>query len=316
MAAILMLMAIVAGVYAFFYVIDISVKEFKRRSYEAHLNSKRCRHGIEGGESRDRCPFCVKERQEESNRWERERQAQERKKHIKRDADLLRHQEMKRLAQTRVGRSDFLLTGNPREFENAVAAMFTKLGYSVKQTPYSSDGGKDAVATKDGKKVVIECKRYDKNNLVGRPDLQKFYAAVMEEMADKGIFVTTSGFARTAVEYEYVRSNLIELIDGQKLGHLMIKAFPDSGDAERYRVMCTECGSEVIFDLTSGETEKHCHNGHLVSNDLRSDALSVKLVSGKVYCEKCGQEMRRIRGRRGDFWGCTNYPKCRFTRSI
>jgi restriction system protein len=83
----------------------------------------------------------------------------------------------------------------------------------VKQTPYSSDGGKDAIAMKDGKKVLIECKRYEKD-LIGRPALQKFYAAIMEEKAAKGIFVTTSGFARTALEYQYVRSNLIELIDG------------------------------------------------------------------------------------------------------
>ena len=334
MLGFLVLIVIIACLPAIGFV----VREFNRRRDEARLNRMPCPHGIQGGRSRDRCPVCVQERQEESNRLKREHEAQERKMQIKRDADLLRlkreheaqerkmqikrnadllrHQEMTRLAQARLGRIDFLLKETPQEFENTVAAMFNKLGYSVRQTPYSNDGGKDAVATKDGKKVLIECKRYDKNNLVGRPDLQKFYAAVMEERADMGIFVTTSGFARTSVEYKYVRSNLIELIDGQKLGYLMIKAFPDSGNAERYRIMCTECGSEVMFDLSSEETQKYCRNSHLMICDLRLSDISAHLVSGKVYCEECLQEMRRIRGPLRDFYRCTNYPKCRFTRSI
>ena len=217
---------------------------------------------------------------------------------------------MKRLAIARVSKKDFLLSGTPKEFEDTVAAMFEKLGYSVKQTPYSSDGGKDAIAMKDGTKVLIECKRYEKD-LIGRPALQKFYAAVMEEKADKGIFVTTSGFARTALDYEFVGSNLIELIDGTTLAHMMIRAFPESSDSEKYAVMCLQCGSRVMFDLLAGESHKMCPNNHPVNNDLRSGMLSLKLVSGKLYCDKCGREMLRVHGRRGDFWGCSGYPKCR-----
>ena len=32
-------------------------------------------------------------------------------------------------------------------------------------------------------------------------------------------------------------------------------------------------------------------------------------------CPECGGEMRRKSGRYGSFWGCSNYPKCRFTCS-
>jgi hypothetical protein len=149
--------------------------------------------------------------------------------------------------------------------------------------------------------------------LIGRPALQKFYAAIMEEKADKGVFVTTSGFARTALEYQYVESNLIELIDGNTLAHMMMCAFPESSDSEKYTVMCLQCGCQVIFDLLAGESRKTCPNNHLVNNDFRSEKLSPKLVSGKLYCDKCGREMRRVHGRRGDFWGCSGYPKCRST---
>jgi hypothetical protein len=304
------------GFIVCFSLICWSLTAWQRHRREAFESKRLCPHGIPGGETRDRCVTCIKEREDENDQREKERQERQRLQRIKEAADSLRHEELKRLAKARVGKLDFLMTGTPQEFEDTVAAMFEKLGYSVNQTPYSSDHGKDAIGTKDGKKMLIECKRYQRDNLIGRPALQKFYAAIMEEKADKGFFVTTSGFARTALEYEYVRSNLIELIDGETLAHMMIRAFPDTSDSEKYSVMCLQCGCEVIFDLLGGESQKLCSNSHPVNNDLRSEMLSLKLVSGKVYCEKCGREMRRIHGRRGDFWGCTGYPTCRSTRSI
>jgi DNA polymerase III epsilon subunit family exonuclease len=33
-------------------------------------------------------------------------------------------------------------------------------------------------------------------------------------------------------------------------------------------------------------------------------------------CPQCGGELRRRSGRFGDFYGCTNYPSCRFTRNV
>jgi len=29
------------------------------------------------------------------------------------------------------------------------------------------------------------------------------------------------------------------------------------------------------------------------------------------YCPECGKPMRRIRGKCGDFYGCTGYPTCK-----
>lgn len=33
-------------------------------------------------------------------------------------------------------------------------------------------------------------------------------------------------------------------------------------------------------------------------------------------CPKCGAELTKRSGRYGDFYGCTKYPRCRFTRSV
>lgn len=33
-------------------------------------------------------------------------------------------------------------------------------------------------------------------------------------------------------------------------------------------------------------------------------------------CPKCGGELKKRNGRFGEFWGCSNYPSCRFTKNI
>ena len=60
------------------------------------------------------------------------------------------------------------------------------MGYDVEQTPYTNDGGRDAVAQKDGRVFLIECKRYAADRTVGRPELQKLFAAMTEANADGG----------------------------------------------------------------------------------------------------------------------------------
>jgi restriction endonuclease Mrr len=117
-------------------------------------NKKLCPHGIPGGQTLHQCGTCNTERAEEKNRIEKERQEIQRLQKIKQAFDSLRREEIKRLSKARVGKLDFLLTSTPQEFENIVAAMFSKLGYSVKQTPYTNDRGKDAIAKKDGKKNI------------------------------------------------------------------------------------------------------------------------------------------------------------------
>jgi hypothetical protein len=160
-----------------------------------------------------------------------------------------------------------------------VADMFRRLGYLVEQTPYSNDHGKDAIAYKNNKKYLIECKRYDKDNKVGRPQLQKFFAAIHEEKAVKGFFITTSFFAETA--YEYAKDNKIELINGTRLVEGMRKAYPESND-DTVQVMCLECGDFVIFNIDQGNGQrKYCKNKHIVEknityNDLKSTAYTSK----------------------------------------
>ena len=39
-------------------------------------------------------------------------------------------------------------------------------------------------------------------------------------------------------------------------------------------------------------------------------------VNGEEYCHKCGGKLIKRRGKYGDFLGCSNYPKCKYTRKV
>lgn len=41
-----------------------------------------------------------------------------------------------------------------------------------------------------------------------------------------------------------------------------------------------------------------------------------QFVNGEEYCPKCGGKLIKRRGKYGDFLGCSNYPKCKYTRKV
>lgn len=104
--------------------------------------------------------------------WDRlEHQEKLRKQDIAIKASRLRNSETERIRKSLLKSQDYLRSMSPQEFEDIVAELFRSLGYDVKQTPYTNDQGKDAIIFKDGKKSLIECKRYSPENKVGRPML-------------------------------------------------------------------------------------------------------------------------------------------------
>ena len=91
-----------------------------------------------------------------------------------------------------------------REFEQALAYLCRRDGCLEGQvTGRAGDLGADVLAiTPDGRKMVMQAKRYAEGNQVSSPDVQKFggtcYAVHHAEIA---VVVTTSGFTRQAREY-------------------------------------------------------------------------------------------------------------------
>jgi HJR/Mrr/RecB family endonuclease len=107
---------------------------------------------------------------------------------------------------------------SPTEFEHYVAKLYREKGFRAKVTPPVNDGGKDIIMWKNGKKYVVEAKRYNRDKKVTRPEMQKFESAARYEKA-KGIFVTTSTYTPQAKEY--AKDCNIEIINGYKLTQMI-----------------------------------------------------------------------------------------------
>ncbi|MFE3518579.1 restriction endonuclease [Streptomyces sp. NPDC059166] len=95
-------------------------------------------------------------------------------------------------------------TMDPYAFEEAVAALCRRDGCpDAEVVGGAGDLGADVIATTpDGRRLVVQCKRYTADNKVGSQDLQRFggtcYAV---HGADVAVVVTTSDFTAPALEY-------------------------------------------------------------------------------------------------------------------
>jgi len=114
-----------------------------------------------------------------------------------------------------------LMDLNPYEFEALVANLFEKMGLESKLTRSSRDGGVDCIAYDPrpvlGGKVVVQAKRY--KHTVGVSAVRDLYGTMMNEGANKGILVTTSGYGPDA--FEFAKDKPIELIEGGGLLFLL-----------------------------------------------------------------------------------------------
>lgn len=228
----------------------------------------KCCHKIPGGRSNGKCEKCNSEFLQRKKCEEERRRISD----IPGESYRLRMSEIKKIKAARNQKIDVLRSLDPFEFERAVIEMYRHLNYDVKQTPLTNDKGMDGIAYKDGEKYLIECKRYSKDHSVGRPEMQKFFAAISIEKAKGGFFVTTSKFTDTAFEFakasHRTKKIYIELINGVKLIELMKIAYPDK-EKNSVQVMCKKCGAIVLFELNEISVERLlCPNGHEVEKNL------------------------------------------------
>lgn len=156
----------------------------------------------------------------------------------------------------------------PAEFEDYIAFLFSELGFTTEKVGGSHDGGIDVIATKDGAKHYIQCKKYISSQVsVGA--IRDFYGALTDKTAnEKGYFITTNKFTLEAEKFAETKP--IELIDGYKLLQYIKMAKMDN---EEY------------------------------------------FKKGIEVCPRCGGSLIERSGKYGKFFGCSNYPKCNFTKN-
>lgn len=163
------------------------------------------------------------------------------------------------------------------EFEEFCADILRGNGYTnVEVTKASGDHGIDVLASKDGLRYAIQCKRYSK--AVGNKAVQEAYSGKAIYKADVAVVMSNMDFTSQAIDD--ARKLGVELWDRNKIYSLQKR------------------GNVVIEESTA------------------SDNASEELV-----CPNCGGNLVIRTAKRGanigsKFYGCSNYPNCKYTRNI
>ena len=130
-------------------------------------------------------------------------------------------------------------------FEDLVIDLMIKMGYggsrnkageSIKRT---NDEGIDGIINEDklGLDVIyLQAKMWKEETSIGRPEIQKFVGALHGQRAKKGVFITTSSFAKTAIDYVKSIDPKVILIDGETLTNLMIEYNVGVAPIETYQI--------------------------------------------------------------------------------
>lgn len=126
--------------------------------------------------------------------------------------------------------ADDLLTAiigqTPSFFETLVVDLMKAMGYGDGfVTKATGDGGVDGIIYEDKlgfNLIYIQAKRWNKDTVIGKPEIQKFAGAMMgPPKVEKGLFITTAKFSQGAMDF--AKAQHIILVDGEKLTELMIE---------------------------------------------------------------------------------------------
>ncbi len=161
------------------------------------------------------------------------------------------------------------------QFEKLVALVYRKLGYTVtRRGGAKPDGGIDLMIEKDGQRSAVQCKQWKTWN-VGVKAVREFLGALTDAGIRKGIFITLGGY---------------------------------SGEAKQ---LAEKHGIEIVNETGLARM--------LESTNARFDPETLDILRDpRKFCPKCESEMVLRTAARGSgtgkqFWGCSTYPRCRFT---
>ncbi len=161
------------------------------------------------------------------------------------------------------------------QFEKLVGLTYRKLGYRVtRRGGANPDGGIDLVIEKDGQRSAVQCKQWKTWN-VGVKNVREFLGALTDAGISKGIFITLRGY--TGEAKRLAEKHGIEIVN--------------------------EAGVAHMLELTDARFNPEAFD---ILRDMRK------------FCPKCESEMVLRTATKGlgagkQFYGCSTYPKCRFT---
>ncbi|MEK3905020.1 restriction endonuclease [Paenibacillus sp. FSL R7-0179] len=105
------------------------------------------------------------------------------------------------------------------KFEQYLGHLFRSQGYKAEVTQAAGDYGADLVLSKDGKRIVVQAKRYSKN--VGLKAVQEVRGAVSHYGASAAWVVTNRDYTEQA--YKLAKSNNVRLIGREELIEMLLQ---------------------------------------------------------------------------------------------
>ena len=218
------------------------IGKFIERRKEAKFVQASCKHGVAGAlYGHKPCVECQAEgaaREEIARKKAQEEEAL-------RKAD--KERAYKEWVQE-IRLPEYLRKMHPEKFEHLVCDLFRRMGYEVKNTPFSGDGGVDGYLKKDGHLSILQCKRV--KGSVGEPILRDLFGTMHAAGAKDGFVVTTgkvSVQARDWAEHKPIKIlELDELVNLVRAYYSEEDVVPDGFlPTERGFSACPRCGNPL-----------------------------------------------------------------------
>lgn len=157
-----------------------------------------------------------------------------------------------------------------KKFEELSVAYYLEKGIKAETTQLGADGGIDIKLYQDETgKPTTIIQCKSWASQVGVKQIREFLGVMTHEKIAKGFYMTSSGYTNDAIEI--AKSNKITLINGEMLLMMIQRLSPLS--------------QEKLLGLAT-------------KGDYKTPT-----------CPKCGIKMSRRSSKKGDFWGCANYPR-------
>jgi restriction system protein len=161
-----------------------------------------------------------------------------------------------------------------KRFEEICQKYISLNGDDARLTETGADKGIDIKVYKNGElAILIQCKAWKWK--VGVKEIRELYGVMNSENVNKGVFMTTSTFTEEAINFR--KNKKLILIDGNDL-------------INRIKKLPAEIQTELLDIATKGDYTT-------------------------PSCPRCDKKMvvRKAKNSDSKFWGCSNFPKCRYT---
>lgn len=166
-----------------------------------------------------------------------------------------------------------------KQFEELVAEAYRRKGYSVVENYGTGpDGGVDLVLNKDGNLFLVQCKQW-RNQKVDVRVVREMYGVMTAKQANGVIIIASGLFTQEAKNF--ATDKPIDLVEGNQL-------------------------ADLIRSVQSNPT--------YIPAKINNSPKTANL------CPDCGGELVLRVARQGKnagnkFWGCSNFPRCKFTKT-